>query len=182
MAPAIVALVGSGPARNPKAALFLSALFVCGFAATTALMGAASVAFGLVFGHWARSVTYLSAMIPLVMALKLWGVVELRVPSLRAEVVDGRLGAAAAGVGFALVIAPCATPVLASILAFAATTRSVAYGAGLLFFYGVGLGVPLIGLGSLVGSLPILGKLRPAINSVTAFSLTALGLYLLWIA
>ena len=180
MAPTIVALVGSGPARNSRSAMILSALFVCGFAATTAIMGAASVAFGLVFGYWAKPLVYLSAFIPLVMALKLWGVIEFQVPSLQTALMNGRLGAAAAGACFAFVIAPCATPVLASILAFAATTHSIVYGTSLLFIYGIGLGVPLIAAGSLLGSLPMLHKLRPAINSITAFSLTALGLYLLW--
>lgn len=182
MTPAIVALVGLSPARNARTAAGLSALFVCGFAAMTAAMGAATAAVGLVFGHWGRPATYLIAMIPLAMALKLWGVIEFPMPRLRTEAVDGRLGVSAAGAGFALVIAPCATPILASILAFAATSRSVFYGAALLFAYGVGLGVPLIALGSLIGSLNIASRLRPLINSLTGFCLAALGLYLLWSA
>lgn len=180
MTPAIVALVGLSPARNARAAAGLSALFVCGFAAMTAAMGAATAAVGLVFGHWGRPMTYLIALIPLAMALKLWGVIDLPVPHFRTEAVDGRLGASAAGAGFALVIAPCATPILASILAFAATSHSVFYGAALLFVYGIGLGAPLIVLGSLIGSLHIVSRLRPLINSLAGCGLAALGLYLLW--
>ena len=182
MAPAIVALVGVSPVRSVRVASILSALFVCGFAATTALMGAATVALGQIFGHWTGPLNYFIAAIPLIMALKLWGVIAFQLPSLQAGSLDGHLGAAAAGAGFALVIAPCATPVLASILAFAAATKSVSYGASLLFVYGVGLGTPLIALGSLVGSLSALSRLRPVINSLTALCLTTLGLYLLWIA
>lgn len=182
MTPAIVAMVGLSPARNARTAAVLSALFVCGFAAMTAAMGAATAALGLIFGHWGRPITYIIAVIPLVMALKLWGVIEIPVPHFRTEAVDGRFGAAAAGAGFALVIAPCATPILASILAFAATAHNVFYGTALLFVYGVGLGAPLIALGSLIGSLNVLSRIRPVINTLAGCCLSALGLYLLWIA
>ncbi len=182
MTPAVVAMVGLSPARNARTAALLSALFVCGFAVMTAAMGAATAALGVIFGHWGRPITYLIAAIPIAMALKLWGVIELPVPHFRTETVDGRFGATAAGAGFALVIAPCATPILAAILAFAATTHSVLYGTALLFVYGVGLGAPLIALGSFIGSLHVLSRLRPVINTLAGCCLTALGLYLLWTA
>lgn len=183
MTPAVVALVGLSPERNARTAAVLSALFVCGFAAMTAAMGAATAALGLIFGHWGRPMTYLIAVIPLAMALKLWGVIELpTLPHFRTEAIDGRFGAAIAGAGFALVIAPCATPILASILAFAFSSHSVFYGTALLFVYGVGLGAPLIALGSMIGSLHILHRLRPAIRTLAGCCLTALAFYLFWTA
>lgn len=183
MTPAVVALVGLSPARSARTAAVLSALFVCGFAVMTAAMGAATAALGLIFGHWGRPMTYLIAVIPLAMALKLWGVIELpALPHFRTEAVDGRFGAVIAGSGFALVIAPCATPILASILVFAASSHSVFYGTVLLFIYGIGLGAPLIALGSLLGSLHILRRLRPVINALAGGCLAALALYLLWTA
>lgn len=182
MAPAVVALVGINPGRGIKAASALSAFFVCGFASVTALMGGASVALGLIFGHWSRPLNYVFAAIPLLMALKLWGVIDLKAPDLLKELPDGRFGAAAAGAGFALVVAPCATPVLASILAYAALTKSIAYGTGLLFVYGIGLGAPLIAVGSLAAALPGFTSYRAAVNTFTGLCLAMLGLYLVWIA
>lgn len=182
MTPAVVALVGSSPERGAGRAAFLSASFVCGFAAVTAAMGAATAALGVIFGHFGRPVMYVVALVPLAMALQLWGVIRIPVPHFRTRALDGRFGAAAAGAGFALVIAPCATPILAAILAFAATTNSVLYGSALLFVYGLGLGAPLIALGSLIGALSIPMRLRPALNALTGCCLIALAVYLLWTA
>lgn len=55
------------------------------------------------------------------------------------------------GASVGLVWTPCSSPVLASILAIATTTGSVLKGAVLLFFYSLGIAIPLLALGGVLG-------------------------------
>jgi cytochrome c-type biogenesis protein len=74
----------------------------------------------------------------------------------------GMLGAYLTGLLFALVILPCATPVLASILAYAAQQQRTLSGAALLFTYGAGIGAPL----SLIGaSFGLISSVRPGFRT-----------------
>ncbi|MGH2766969.1 MAG: cytochrome c biogenesis CcdA family protein, partial [Actinomycetota bacterium] len=75
----------------------------------------------------------------------------LRIPILFREVrLDlrkirpGPGGAVPLGAAFALGWTPCVGPVLASILAAAATAQSAWAGAGMLFIYALGLGLPFL--------------------------------------
>ncbi len=90
------------------------------------------------------------------------------------------------GVVFGFAVLPCATPVMASLLAFVAGTRRVAVGMGSLFLFGVGLSTPVIAFAFLgkrywERSRWILeqgGKLSVALGA----SLVALSIYLLYAA
>ncbi|HEX8188725.1 MAG TPA: cytochrome c biogenesis protein CcdA [Pyrinomonadaceae bacterium] len=57
---------------------------------------------------------------------------------------SGPLGAALLGVAFAAGWTPCIGPILAAILAVAASEATVAKGAGLLAVYSAGLGIPFL--------------------------------------
>jgi cytochrome c-type biogenesis protein len=70
----------------------------------------------------------------------------------------GLLGAFAIGVAFAFGWTPCIGPVLAVILAVAASTESISQGSLLLSIYSAGLGVPFIAAAMFLGSF--LGLLR----------------------
>jgi cytochrome c-type biogenesis protein len=56
----------------------------------------------------------------------------------------GLWGAYAMGLAFAFGWTPCIGPVLAAILAVAASEATVAKGAGLLMVYSLGLGIPFV--------------------------------------
>ena len=58
------------------------------------------------------------------------------------------------GATFALGWTPCVGPILSSILMLAASEKTVIQGMNLLFFYAVGLGLPLILVATLCGNLP----------------------------
>ena len=58
------------------------------------------------------------------------------------------------GATFALGWTPCVGPILSSILMLAASEKTVFQGMNLLFFYAVGLGLPLILVATLCGNLP----------------------------
>ncbi len=97
----------------------------------------------------------------------------------------GLTGAFGTGLSLLLILRPCGTPVLASVLSFAAYKQSIAFGALLLFAYGIGNGLPLVLEGT--ASSTVLkriqnGRLGRWIDPVGGTLLIALGLYLLWLA
>ena len=68
------------------------------------------------------------------------------------------LGAYVMGLAFAFGWTPCVGPVLAAILTFSMQEATVAYGAGLLFVYSMGLGIPFVLAALLVG--PFMGFMQ----------------------
>jgi cytochrome c-type biogenesis protein len=56
------------------------------------------------------------------------------------------VGAFALGLGLGVLWLPCVGPVLGAVLAYASTTGSVTRSGMLLFSYGVGFGIPLLGV------------------------------------
>lgn len=185
MIPTIVALLSNHSKAHKLKAGFIAALFVFGFAVATGLMGAASVGLGIVFGRLGKSFNYVVALIPIVMAFQLLGLIRFRLPmkNTQNKTHEGFLGAIVTGFTFALVIVPCATPIFASVLAYAAYSKSVVYGSFLLFLYGVGVGVPLVIMGSFMGLMGVFKYVqihKTIINNLTVVALVAIGLYLIW--
>ncbi len=83
------------------------------------------------------------------------------------------------GVVFAAGWTPCVGPILASILALAATEQSIGRGALLLAFYSLGLGVPFLIAGMLFGQLttmmPRLNRHLGTISMVSGLVLAVVG-------
>lgn len=119
------------------------------------------------------------------MGLHLLGIVNIHVPGLRhwRPIRTGTVGAFLTGLLFSLVILPCATPILASILSYAASSRDVLYGSGLLFTYGTGIGVPIVLVGTCLGllsSLRLLARWWSVVQRLSGLILIGLGFYVLW--
>lgn len=135
------------------AALF----FVIGFSAVFVAMGAAASVIGQVLReHWGLLAKISGAFIVL-MGLHFLGLFKLtflhRQAQYRHEVRPaGLLGAFAIGVAFAFGWTPCIGPVLAVILAVAASTESISQGSILLSIYSAGLGVPFLAAALFVGN------------------------------
>ncbi len=88
-----------------------------------------------------------------------------------------------AGAILGLVISPCGTPILASVLSYVVYKQSVAFGALLLFLYGIGSAAPVALAGSAAGSaLERWGSPRShrVADSVTGGLLIVTSFYLLW--
>ncbi|MEO0488561.1 MAG: cytochrome c biogenesis protein CcdA, partial [Cyanobacteria bacterium J06659_2] len=64
------------------------------------------------------------------------------------------------GLTFGLVASPCSTPVLATLLAWIATTGDPLLGSGLLLAYGIGYVSPLVLAGTFTASIKRLLELR----------------------
>ena len=121
-----------------------SLAFVAGFTLVFTALGVASAFFG----------SYVLQVLPTIVRVMGVGIMGLlRVPFLMRErrfdmtrLPRGTRGAFGVGVAFAAGWTPCIGPVLAVILATAAGTRTVAWGALLLILYSLGLGLPFIAL------------------------------------
>ena len=124
-------------------------LFVAGFTVVFTGFGIAVSLLGSAFVRNQDTIVRVFGILIIVMGLSTIGV--LRVPLLyRERRVDlarlprGPGGAFTVGMAFAAGWAPCIGPVLATILATAATSSSVVWGGVLLALYSVGLGIPFV--------------------------------------
>lgn len=137
----------TAPARRRVA--IGSVLFLIGFAAVFTALGATSSALGFLLVRNLPTINLVGGAFVVLMGLVTTGLVRL--PFLQREVRSdlrrwrpGPGGALPLGAAFAFGWTPCVGPVLASILATAAGTGTVARGALLLLAYALGLGLPFL--------------------------------------
>lgn len=157
--------------------------FVLGIAVAVTLLGSLAAYIGHV-ASLAAPFRYAIALLPIVMGADRLGWIHLPsiTPKFRGA---GLTGAFGTGLTLSLILGPCGTPVLASVLSFAAYQKSIAFGALLLFAYGIGNGLPLLLVGTTSNTFLKRiqggrwgGLIDPAIGTL----LIALSLYLLWLA
>lgn len=139
------------PGRGRTRVAVAAALFVLGFAVVFTAMGATASAVGAALLRSRPVLDVVAGAVVITMGLLTVGILRIPLltrlwrPDLR-RVGRGPLGAVSLGSAFALGWTPCVGPVLASILATASGTGTVARGAVLLFAYSLGLGVPFVAL------------------------------------
>jgi len=144
-----VAAEGEGSVLVRRRVLGAALLFVLGFATVFTLLGAGASVAGAVLLRNRLVIEKVAGAFVIAMGLVTIGL--LRIPFLYREarldlrrVRTGPLGAVPLGMAFAIGWTPCIGPVLAGILTAAATTRTAWTGAGLLFVYSLGLGIPFL--------------------------------------
>ena len=143
--------LSSGEAR-PGAArrTALTALFfVLGFSAVFTALGASASFVGQLLAEHLPLLSRIAGVLVIAFGLHITGLVPIKwlYYTKRADtskVAPGLLGSFVMGLAFAFGWTPCIGPILAGILALAATQETVARGVGLLFVYSMGLGVPFI--------------------------------------
>jgi cytochrome c-type biogenesis protein len=123
-------------------------LFVCGFSTIFVALGASASVFGAVLRAYSQVLATVAGIFIIVMGLHFLGVfrIDLLQRQKRMEVPRpvGLWGAYVMGLAFAFGWTPCIGPILAAILAVAASEQTVARGAGLLATYSLGLGIPFL--------------------------------------
>ncbi|MDP8991648.1 MAG: cytochrome c biogenesis protein CcdA [Actinomycetota bacterium] len=124
-------------------------LFVAGFTTLFTLLGAGATVVGSVLLRNQDVVVRAFGVVIVLMGLVTMGV--LPIPALQREkrldlsrLPSGPAWAFPMGMAFGAGWAPCIGPVLATILATAAATQTVLWGAVLLALYSLGLGVPFV--------------------------------------
>jgi len=140
-------------------------VFVAGFSTVFVALGAGASAIGGLLRAYADILSIVAGVAILAMGLHFLGV--FRLPFLhstkRIDVAKpvGLWGAYAMGLAFAFGWTPCIGPVLAAILAVAASEATIAKGAGLLAVYSLGLGIPFVLAAFAVGPfVKVLARMR----------------------
>lgn len=161
-----------------------SLLFVAGFTVVFTALGASFAFVG----------SALLAQVPLIIRIAGVGIIVMglgtlgwvRLPWLHREwrpsITQGRRGPKGAfplGMAFAFGWVPCIGPVLATILATAASTQTAPWGAVLLALYSLGLGIPFVALGlgfqRLRGSVEWLQRHARPVEQVAGVLLVGVG-------
>ncbi len=134
--------------HNRSSALKSACFFVAGFSTVFVILGASASLIGGMLRAHIQIIGYLAAILIIIMGLHFCGLFHIRLfmreARLEIQKPAGSLGAYVMGLAFAFGWTPCIGPVLATILTIAGREASVTYGASLLVFYSIGLGVPFI--------------------------------------
>jgi cytochrome c-type biogenesis protein len=152
-------------------ALLAALLFVLGFSTVFVALGAgASVIGGLLRSH-AHVLSIVAGIAIMVMGLHFLGLTPIswlaREKRLEMPKPVGLWGAYAMGLAFAFGWTPCIGPILAAILAVAASEATVVKGAGLLAVYSAGLGIPFLLAAAAVGPFSaFLARFRSQVGMV----------------
>ncbi len=138
--PLIIGYVGGYSEGSKKKAALYSLVFIFGLSITFTLLGAAASAMGSFLSFAGRWLYIGLALIAIVMGLQLMGIVDIPLPFQKTRQIKSRglWGAFLLGLLTGTVSSPCATPVLAVILAYVSTQGDILYGGSLLFIYAVG--------------------------------------------
>ena len=166
-------------------------LFVLGFGAVFVLLGVSATSIGSFVFDQQILLTRISGALVLAMALFMLGSIYLQAPwmyqEMRFHPQLGRYGRAAptvAGAAFGFGWTPCIGPVLTSILAIAAASGRATTGAALLGVYTLGLGLPFLVTGLLMGrlsaSLQWFQRNLQTIVIVSSISLALFGVLLIF--
>ena len=139
----------SEPERRVKRETVLAAaLFVLGFSTVFVALGASASVIGSLIRAYSGPLSTIAGIVIIVMGLHFLGITPIallhRQKRMQVAKPVGLWGAYVMGLAFAFGWTPCIGPILAAILAVAASEQTVAKGAGLLAVYSLGLGIPFM--------------------------------------
>ncbi len=184
-------IVGHGADLSTRKAFFLSLSYVLSMSITYALVGALVAKIGsnlqvIMQTPWAIS---LFSFIFVLLALSMFGFYELRLPvSWQAKLANANrtqasghyISAAIMGCLSTLILSPCVTAPLIGALGYIAHEGNITLGSSALFFLGLGMGTPLILIGTSAGKwLPKAGKWMNAVKAFFGVLLLATAIFLL---
>ena len=184
-------IVGAGTQVTPRRGLVLSLAYVFGMAVAYAAAGVAAGLSGTLLAAALQNAWVLGGMAVLfvALALSMFGVYELQLPSAwQSQVTEeaghfraGSLpGVAAMGAVSALVVGPCVAAPLAGALLYIGQTGDALLGGVALFFMALGMGVPLVAVGASAGALlPRAGAWMDGVKKAFGVALLATALSLL---
>ena len=171
-------IVGQKQPLSTTRAFALSSTYATAMALTYALAGVAAGLLGrnlqAAFQHPAVIVSF--SLIFVALACAMFGFYELQLPASLQTRLDrfsrSRRGGTYGGVAImgvlsAVIVGPCVAPPLAGALAYIGQTGSAVIGGGALFALGLGMGIPLIALGTSMGAvLPRAGPWMDTIKKI----------------
>jgi cytochrome c-type biogenesis protein len=134
--------------RVKRETVAAAALFVLGFSTVFVALGASASVIGSLIRAYSGPLAIIAGIVIVIMGLHFLGVTQIallhRQKRLDVAKPVGLWGAYVIGLAFAFGWTPCIGPILAAILAVAASEQTVLRGATLLGVYSLGLGIPFI--------------------------------------
>ena len=169
------------PSQEKSRTLVNAMAFVLGIAIAVAALGMIAASIGHVLAI-STPLKYTVAFIPIVMGVHRlgWISLPLRLPKLAVSEKGGAFGT---GLLLSLIIGPCGTPVLASVLSYAAYQNDLFYSGLLLLMYGIGNGLPVALAGTAAGGVMQRfegSRYQVWVDVIVGGLLILLGFYLLW--
>ena len=184
-------IVGQGKQLSSKRAFTLSFSYVQGMAITYSLLGLVVASLGVKFQGYMQhpAVLIVASVIFVLLALAMFGVFNLSLPSSWQEKISSvsnkqqggsHKGAFTMGALSGLIASPCTTAPLSAALLYVAQSGDLLLGAITLYILSLGMGLPLLLLGSSGGKLlPKAGNWMNAVKTTFGFLLLAVPLLLL---
>ncbi len=179
--PAAAVACCSTQGQTIKLPLGNAAAFVLGIAVAVASLGVLAAYIGRMV-VMETPFKYAIAFLPILMGVYRLG--WIRLPLITPKAFRPGIGGAfGTGLLLSLIIGPCGTPVLVSVLSFAVYKQSFIYGGLLLFLHGIGNSFPVMLVGTTAGG--VLKRLDCSrfgkwIDPIVGGLLILLGFYLLW--
>jgi len=184
-------IVGHGSSLSTRKAFLLSLSYVLSMAVTYAIVGAIVARLGsnlqiIMQSPWAIG---LFSFVFVLLALSMFGFFELKLPATwqnklatisRSQSSGHYMSAAVMGCLSTLILSPCVTAPLIGALGYIASSGNVLLGSLSLFFLGLGMGTPLILIGTSAGRwLPEAGNWMNAVKAFFGVLLLAVAIFLL---
>lgn len=185
MLPITIGYIGGYEAKSRWQAAAQSTWFSLGLATTLAALGIIAAFVGQVYGKVGIGLPIIVSITAIIMGLNLLEALPLSFPSfsgidLISKDLPHGVRSYLLGLTFGLVASPCSTPVLATLLAWVATTKDLILGAILLLSYTAGYVTPLILAGTFTASIKKLLELRrwsSWINPISGALLVGFGVF-----
>ena len=175
-------IVGQGSSATTLRSFYMSLTYVISMALSYAVLGVIAGSFALNLQAASQNVWVITSfsMVFVLLALSMFGFYELKLPGSRhveqssAVGTDTLSGVAIMGALSAVIVGPCIAPPLAGALLFISQTGDAVLGGSALFAMGMGMGVPLLVIGTSEGKiLPRAGAWMESIKHV--FGVIMLG-------
>lgn len=182
-------LAREGDKLTPMRGFLLTSIYVVALASGFALIGAVAGWSGqnLQMALQSPWLALAVAIVFIILALSMFGLYELQLPSSWMSAVSRRTGggkgslgsAAVLGFSSVLIVGPCVTAPLAGALLYIAQTANVTLGAAALFALGLGKGIPLIILATFGSSvLPRAGGWMENVKTLFGFGFLATAIWM----
>jgi len=184
-------IIGQGKQLSTKKAFSLSLAYVLAMALTYTVVGVLAALFGTNLQVWFQDPWVLScfAGIFIMLSLSMFGFYDVQMPSfiqvklnnLSNKQESGKLiSAGIMGVLSALIVGPCVTAPLVGALMYISQTGDTILGGAALFCLGLGMGAPLLVIGTSAGKmLPRAGMWMEAVKSIFGVLMLAVAIWLL---
>ena len=178
-----------GKEASPRKAFRLSLVYAAGSAVTFTAFGIAASLLGTLLGAAFSWWYIVLGIIMLLMALQIWGIINIA-PSTYLAAKNrhrGYLGALIAGVIGGIFSSPCSTPVLIALIAMIAASESTVKGAVLMLLYSIGCTALSVALGSSpslirkIGQNDRMRKTSKALSILLGCGVFIIGIVLLYL-